>query len=284
MRCAPWASTAIGGWRPSYWNNNAEHLGAYLAIPSMGCGPAHPQHPALPRATTYIAEHADDKVVSSTTPSCRCSPSCSRRSRPSSTYLVAGPEAGAADLDSLRTSRQAGAPLRDLLAAADPDLRLGGCRRDDAAAMCYTSGTTVPARAWSTRTARHTALDDPCARATSANHLARPGAADRPDVPRQRLGPAVCRVAGGPRRSSCPTVGTRPSRSRALHGRLAPTVSEPCRRSGTTCWATSTIVSAGHTGGPLVAPARPVAVDRPSRWSLQKALKRRRHRERSAWG
>ena len=100
--------------------NNAEHLEAYLAIPSMGAVLHTLNIRLFPEQLTYIAEHADDKVVlvdDSLVPLlAKLLPTFTTVEH----VLVAGPEAGAADLDSLRTSGKQVHLYEDLLAAADP--------------------------------------------------------------------------------------------------------------------------------------------------------------------
>ena len=122
--------------------NNAEHLEAYLAIPSMGAVLHTLNIRLFPEQLTYIAEHADDRVVlvdDSLVPLlAKLLPTFTTVEH----VLVAGPEADAADLDSLRTSGKQVHLYEDLLAAVDPTFDWVVADENDAAAMCYTSGTT----------------------------------------------------------------------------------------------------------------------------------------------
>src|SRR3954466_5024211 len=84
--------------------NNAEHLTAYLAVPSMGAVLHALNIRLFPEQLVYIANHAEDRVVivdDSLVP-------LFARELPQLTsvthVLVAGPEAAAADLDSLRAA------------------------------------------------------------------------------------------------------------------------------------------------------------------------------------
>ena len=216
--------------------NNAEHLEAYLAVPSMGAVLHTLNIRLFPEQLTYIANHAEDKVVivddslvdllAKQLPTLR-----DRRAR-----LVAGPDAADADLDALRASGKQVHLYEDLLAAAADTFDWPELDEHDAAAMCYTSGTTGNPKGvvYSHRSSYLHSM------AVALGHLRRadldrPGAADRADVPRERLGPALRRaddrrLAGdaGPLaagRAAVPVHAARP-------GRRCPA---RCRRSGTTC-------------------------------------------------
>ena len=71
--------------------NNAEHVEAYFAIPSMGAV-LHTLNLRLPaEQLAWIVNHAADRVSSSTARCCRCSRRCSRSCRRSSTWWSPAP-------------------------------------------------------------------------------------------------------------------------------------------------------------------------------------------------
>src|SRR3954464_1441113 len=82
--------------------NNAEHLEAYLAVPSMGAVLHTLNIRLFPEQLTYIANHAEDKVVivddSLVGPLARLLPKFGTVEH----VVVAGPGAASADLDALR--------------------------------------------------------------------------------------------------------------------------------------------------------------------------------------
>jgi fatty-acyl-CoA synthase len=122
--------------------NNAEHLEAYLAIPSMGAVLHTLNIRLFPEQLTYIANHAEDRVVivddSLVDLLAKQLPTFETVEH----VLVAGPEAKAANLDALRASGKQVHLYDDLLAAADDTFDWPDLDERDAAAMCYTSGTT----------------------------------------------------------------------------------------------------------------------------------------------
>ena len=122
--------------------NNAEHLEAYLAIPAMGAVLHTLNIRLFPEQLTYIAEHADDKVVivdDSLVPMlAKLLPTFVTVEH----VIVAGPDAAAADLDSLRASGKQVHLYEDLLAAEEASFAWPAVDESAAAAMCYTSGTT----------------------------------------------------------------------------------------------------------------------------------------------
>ncbi|MGZ6788047.1 MAG: fatty acid--CoA ligase [Nocardioidaceae bacterium] len=122
--------------------NNTEHLESYLAVPSMGAVLHTLNIRLFPEQLTYIANHADDQVVivdDSLVP---------LLGKVLATFdsvrhvVVAGPEAAQSDLDSLRAAGKEVHLYEDLLAAADGGFDWPEIDERDAAAMCYTSGTT----------------------------------------------------------------------------------------------------------------------------------------------
>src|SRR5262245_23564669 len=122
--------------------NNAEHLEAYLAIPSMGAVLHTLNLRLFPEQLVYIANHAEDRVVivdDSLVP-------LFAKELPELTsvthVLVSGPDAASADLDALRASGKEVLLYDDLLAEQTDEFDWPEVDERDAAAMCYTSGTT----------------------------------------------------------------------------------------------------------------------------------------------
>src|SRR3954454_9136802 len=122
--------------------NNAEHLEAYLAVPSMGAVLHTLNIRLFPEQLVYIANHAEDSVVivdDSLVP-------LFAKELPQLTsvthVLVAGPDAAAADLGSLRAAGKEVLVYDDLLAEQPDGFDWPEMDERDAAAMCYTSGTT----------------------------------------------------------------------------------------------------------------------------------------------
>jgi fatty-acyl-CoA synthase len=122
--------------------NNAEHLEAYLAVPSMGAVLHTLNIRLFPEQLTYVANHAEDRVVIVD------DSLVDLLARQLATFetvehvVVAGPEAKAADLDALRASGKQVHVYDDLLDAADDTFDWPDLDEHDASAMCYTSGTT----------------------------------------------------------------------------------------------------------------------------------------------
>jgi fatty-acyl-CoA synthase len=122
--------------------NNAEHLEAYLAVPSMGAVLHTLNIRLFPEQLTYIANHAEDRVVivdaSLLAPFVALLPTFETVQH----VLVAGPEAADADLSAVEAAGVGVSRYEDVLAAADADVEWPDIDERDAAAMCYTSGTT----------------------------------------------------------------------------------------------------------------------------------------------
>ena len=122
--------------------NNAEHLEAYLAVPSMGAV-LHTLNIRLPAdQLVYIANHAEDKVVivdASLVP--LLAPHLAEM-KTVDHVVVAGPDAGGADLSALEDSGKDVHVYEDLLAEQPEEFDWPEVDERDAAAMCYTSGTT----------------------------------------------------------------------------------------------------------------------------------------------
>jgi fatty-acyl-CoA synthase len=122
--------------------NNAEHLEAYLAVPSMGAV-LHTLNIRLPAdQLVYIANHAEDKVVivdASLVP--LLAPHLAEM-KTVDHVVVAGPDAADADLAALDDSGKDVHVYEDLLAEQPEEFDWPEVDERDAAAMCYTSGTT----------------------------------------------------------------------------------------------------------------------------------------------
>ncbi len=109
--------------------NNAEHLEAYLAIPSMGAVLHTLNIRLFPEQLVYIANHAEDRVVIVDD---SLVPLLAKELPKLDTVthvLVSGPEPATADLDSLRASGKEVLLYEDLLADQPEELRLAGDRR-----------------------------------------------------------------------------------------------------------------------------------------------------------
>ena len=84
--------------------NNAEHLEAYLAIPSMGAVLHTLNIRLFPEQLVYIANHAEDRVVIVDDSLVPVLAKHLPQLETIEHVLVAGPEAASADLDALRSS------------------------------------------------------------------------------------------------------------------------------------------------------------------------------------
>ena len=126
----------------TYMWNNAEHLEAYVAIPSMGAVLHTLNIRLFPDQVTYVANHAEDRVVivdaSLLEPFAKVLPTFETVTH----VLVAGPEAADADLSLLESADVTVARYEDVLADADAAFDWPELDERDAAAMCYSSGTT----------------------------------------------------------------------------------------------------------------------------------------------
>jgi fatty-acyl-CoA synthase len=122
--------------------NNVEHLEAYLAIPSMGAVLHTLNIRLFPEQLVYIANHAEDRVVIVDD---TLVPLLAQQLPHLDTVthvLVAGPSAADADLDALRASGKEVLLYEDALAGRPDTFDWPEMDERDAAAMCYTSGTT----------------------------------------------------------------------------------------------------------------------------------------------
>jgi len=122
--------------------NNVEHLEAYLAVPAMGAVLHTLNIRLFPDQLTYITQHAEDRVVivddSLVDVLARLLPTFETVTH----VLVAGPDAPAADLDALRGSGKEVLLYEELLVDQPEAFDWPVLDESDAAAMCYTSGTT----------------------------------------------------------------------------------------------------------------------------------------------
>jgi acyl-CoA synthetase (AMP-forming)/AMP-acid ligase II len=122
--------------------NNAEHLEAYLAIPSMGAVLHTLNVRLFPEQLIYIANHAEDRVVIVDDTLVPLFAKELPKLETVTHVLVSGPDAAAADLDSLRTSGKEVLLYEEVLAGAPETFDWPEIDEHDGAAMCYTSGTT----------------------------------------------------------------------------------------------------------------------------------------------
>ena len=122
--------------------NNVEHLEAYLAVPSMGAVLHTLNIRLFPEQLVYIANHAEDQVVIVDDSLVGLLAPHLPKMVTVTHVLVAGPDAATSDLDSLRSSGKQVHLYEDLLAEQPSDFAWPELDERDAAAMCYTSGTT----------------------------------------------------------------------------------------------------------------------------------------------
>jgi fatty-acyl-CoA synthase len=124
--------------------NNAEHLEAYLAVPSMGAV-LHTLNLRLdPEQIGYIASHAGDDVVIADATLVPLLARVLPHAPAIRHVIVTGPD-GTADIpgsDSLAGEGRQVHAYEDLLAAQPDTFRWPELDERSAAAMCYTSGTT----------------------------------------------------------------------------------------------------------------------------------------------
>jgi fatty-acyl-CoA synthase len=122
--------------------NNAEHLEVYLAAPSMGAVLHTLNIRLFPDQLVYIANHAEDRVVIVDDSLVPLLAKELPQLETVTHVLVAGPEAADADLSELEATGKTILRYEDALAAAEPVTEWPDVDEHDAAAMCYTSGTT----------------------------------------------------------------------------------------------------------------------------------------------
>jgi len=122
--------------------NNAEHLEAYLAVPSMGAVLHTLNIRLFPDQLVYIANHAEDRVVIVDDTLVPLLGKELGQLRTVTHVLVSGPDAADADLDSLRATGKEVLLYEDVIAGHPETFDWPEVDERDAAAMCYTSGTT----------------------------------------------------------------------------------------------------------------------------------------------
>ncbi|MEP6816209.1 MAG: fatty acid--CoA ligase [Marmoricola sp.] len=122
--------------------NNAEHLEAYLAIPSMGAVLHALNIRLFPEQLIYVANHAEDKVVVVDDSLVELFAKQLPKLETVTHVLVAGPDAATSDLDALRASGKEVLLYDEVLSGQPEDFDWPEVDENDAAAMCYTSGTT----------------------------------------------------------------------------------------------------------------------------------------------
>ncbi|MGI9157525.1 MAG: AMP-binding protein, partial [Marmoricola sp.] len=122
--------------------NNVEHLEGYLAVPSMGAVLHTLNIRLFPEQLVYIANHAEDKVVVVDDSLVELFAKELPKLKTVTHVLVAGPDAATSDLDALRASGKEILLYDDLLADQADTFDWPDVDEHDAAAMCYTSGTT----------------------------------------------------------------------------------------------------------------------------------------------
>ncbi len=115
------------------WNNQT-HLEAYLAVPSMGAILHTLNIRLFPEQLAYVIDHAQDKVVIVDAPLVPVLARVIDKVPSVETIIVSGDGDASALGDTLR--------YEELLAAEKPGYDWPEMDEKDAAAMCYTSGTT----------------------------------------------------------------------------------------------------------------------------------------------
>ncbi len=118
--------------------NNAEHVAAYLAVPSMGAV-LHTLNIRLsPEQIAFIANEAEDKVIiADLSLTAQLAPVLPLLDTVHTVIAV-----GDGDLASLTASGKAVLRYEEVLASQSPEFSWPEIVETDAAAMCYTSGTT----------------------------------------------------------------------------------------------------------------------------------------------
>src|SRR3954469_21036563 len=119
------------------WNNQ-EHMEAYLAIPSMGAVLHTLNIRLFPEQVSYIATHAEDQVVIA---DCSVLPLLARciNDMPTVHTVVV---AGEGDTSAIASAGKQIVSYADLLSGGATSYDWPDVDERDAAAMCYTSGTT----------------------------------------------------------------------------------------------------------------------------------------------
>src|SRR5256885_11604603 len=122
--------------------NNAEHLEAYLAVPSMGAVLHTLNIRLFPEQLVYIANHAEDRVVIVDDSLVPLFAQELPKLETVTHVLVAGPDAPGFDLDSVRATGTEVLLYEDVIADRPETFEWPEIDERTGAAMCYTSGTT----------------------------------------------------------------------------------------------------------------------------------------------
>jgi fatty-acyl-CoA synthase len=118
--------------------NNAEHLAAYVAIPSMGAVLHTLNIRLAPEQIAYIANEAEDQVIiANLSVASQLAPVLPLLETVHTVIAV-----GEGDIDALTASGKTVLRYDELLAAESPTFDWPEVDEKSAAAMCYTSGTT----------------------------------------------------------------------------------------------------------------------------------------------
>jgi fatty-acyl-CoA synthase len=123
------------------WNNN-EHLVAYLAIPSMGAVLHTLNIRLFPEQLVYVVNHAEDRVIIVDDSLVALLAPHVPQLETVTHVVVAGPDSATTDLSALRDSGKEVLLYDELLADQPDTFEWPDVAETDAAAMCYTSGTT----------------------------------------------------------------------------------------------------------------------------------------------
>jgi fatty-acyl-CoA synthase len=118
--------------------NNAEHLAAYLAVPSMGAVLHTLNIRLFPEQIAYVANEAEDRVVLLDASLARLLAPVLGELETVHTVIVVGE----GDTAALRASGKTVLGYAELIDAESPDFGWPRIDENSAAAMCYTSGTT----------------------------------------------------------------------------------------------------------------------------------------------
>ena len=194
------------------WNNQT-HLEAYLAIPGMGAVLHTLNLRLFPEQLSYVINHAEDKVIivdASLIP-------LLARVRDQLTTVKHIVVAGEGDTGPLGPTLS----YEELLGAEEPGYEWPTFDERQAAAMCYTSGTTGNPKGV-VYSHRSTYLHSMAITSgvLARHQRARPGPLHRPHVPRQRLGDPLRLLHDRGRPGHAPAVP--PGRAVDRHHRPAP--------------------------------------------------------------
>ena len=201
--------------------NNAEHLAAYLAVPSMGAVLHTLNIRLFPEQIVYVANEAEDHVVLVDVSLAKLLAPILADLETVHTVIAVGD----GDIAALEESGKTVLRYADVVAGESDEFDWPDIDENSAAAMCYTSGTTGNPKGCRLQpsfelSAHHGELY----RQRHRDQRQRLRLTDRADVPCQRLGPAVCGADGGRRSSAARSpsgrqVAGRHDREAAAHRR-----------------------------------------------------------------